>query len=70
VGVLARQAGIARIDAGPAAIGFSPRGALDVDAAALGLEQGDGRLLLREAIAGPFARLDRVEAVLGDLLAD
>ena len=70
VRVLARAAGIARIDAGPAAIGFSPRGTPTVDAAAAGLEQNDDRLLLREAIADPFERLDRVEAVLGDLLAD
>ena len=54
-----------------AAIGFTPRGTLAVDAAAAaGLEQGDGKLLLREAIADPIERLDRVEAVLGDLLTD
>ena len=69
VRVLARAAGMKRIDAGPAAIGFTPRAALAVDPAAAGLEQGEDRLLLREAIADPVERLERVEAVLGDLLA-
>ena len=62
--------GIERIDAGPAAIGFSPRGQVSGDPAAAGLEQNGDRFLLREAIADPLERLDRVETILGDLVAD
>jgi len=70
VRVLAREAGIERIDAGPAAIGFSLRGNVKVYAAATGLEPNGDRLLLREAISDPLERLDRVEEVLGELVAN
>jgi transcription-repair coupling factor (superfamily II helicase) len=62
VRVLAHAAGIARVDAGPAAIALTPRRGFAGDAA--GLEAKDGRLLLRERIADPAERLARVAEVL------
>jgi transcription-repair coupling factor (superfamily II helicase) len=67
--VLAREAQIERIDAGPAAIAFTPRGAFATDPPAHGLEESKGRLLLREAIEEPRERLVRAEAILTDLSA-
>ena len=64
---LAQETGIARIDAGPAAIALVPRGAPPAGAAALGLEGKDGRLLLKEALDDPRERLERVAALLADL---
>ncbi|WP_205481553.1 helicase-related protein [Sphingomonas arenae] len=64
VRVLARAAEIEKIDAGPAAIAFTPRGEL---AATAGLEEKNGRLILKEAIEAPLERVARVEAVLSDL---
>ncbi|MEI5686027.1 helicase-related protein [Sphingomonas kyungheensis] len=61
--VAARAAGIARIDAGPAAIAFTPRAAMP---APEGLEEKNGRLLLAERIADAHERLDRIAAVLED----
>lgn len=60
----ARAAGIARVVAGPAAIALEPRGQVTIDAAAHGLEAKDRRLLLREAIEDPHARLERTAALL------
>ena len=48
LGLLARAAAIARIDAGPAAIALTPRDDFTADAKAAGLEDKNGRLLLRE----------------------
>ncbi|WP_230482909.1 helicase-related protein [Sphingomonas sp. Leaf21] len=60
-----RMLGIARIDAGPAAIALTPHGR-DTDLATIdGLERKDGRYLLRERYDSPDERLAR----LTDLLA-
>ncbi len=64
VHVLARAAGIEKIDAGPAAIAFTPRGKVRAPS---GLEEKNGRLLLKEAIDDPLERLGRIEAVLSEL---
>jgi transcription-repair coupling factor (superfamily II helicase) len=65
VRVLARAGGIAKVDAGPAAIAFAPRG--DMPAPPAGLEEKNGRLILKEALEVPLERVARVEAVLSDL---
>ena len=67
--VLANEAQIERIDAGSAAIAFTPRPGFAGDRDLCGLEQSKGRLLLREAIADPQERLARAEAILGELSA-
>ena len=67
--VLAREAAIEKIDAGPAAIAFTRRVSFSGDAAACGLEQSNGRLLLKEPIAEPLERLARAEAILAELAA-
>ncbi|HEX8193098.1 MAG TPA: TRCF domain-containing protein [Allosphingosinicella sp.] len=67
VRILAREAGIERIDAGPAAIALVPRGKLAVKPAALGLEEKDGRLLLKERIEGPAERLERLAGLLAEI---
>jgi transcription-repair coupling factor (superfamily II helicase) len=67
VRILARLAGIQRIDAGPAAIALIPRRGLGIDPRAAGLEEKDGRLLLRERIADPQERLERLAALLADI---
>ena len=48
LGLLARAAGVSRIDAGPAAIALTPGEGFAGDATALGLEEKNGRLLLKE----------------------
>ncbi|MBB4153932.1 transcription-repair coupling factor (superfamily II helicase) [Sphingomonas jinjuensis] len=60
----AKTAGIVRIDAGPAAIAITPRRGTDDLAERLGLEANGDRLLLRERIEDPAARLDRLVALL------
>jgi transcription-repair coupling factor (superfamily II helicase) len=65
--VLARQAGIAKIDAGPAAIAFTPHRSFSADAARCGLEESSGRLLLKESIPEPAERLARAETLLAEL---
>jgi transcription-repair coupling factor (superfamily II helicase) len=67
--LLARAAGVARIDAGPAAIAFTPRNKALKDAAAAGLERKGERWLLREETAAGPARLDRIRALLETLVA-
>lgn len=67
VRLLARLIGIEKIDAGPAAIALSPRSGVTLEASAAGLEQKDGRLLLKERIDDPADRLARLEQVLADL---
>ena len=64
VRVLARDIGIERIDSGPAAIALTPRRGTEIDAAALGLEEKNGRLLLAERIEDATARLGRLHEVL------
>ncbi|WP_294235281.1 TRCF domain-containing protein [uncultured Sphingomonas sp.] len=60
-----RALGIARIDAGPAAIAFTPHGRGDDLGAIEGLEEKDGRYLLKERHDDPAARLDRLAMLLG-----
>lgn len=63
--LLAKGAGVIKIDAGPAAIGFTPR---DPKLAAPGgLEAKNGRWLLRSPSEVPAERLRQVEEVLADL---
>ena len=65
VRVLARSAAIEKIDAGPAAIAFTPRG--DMPKPAAGLEAKGERLLLKEALDDAVERLARIEAVLSEM---
>ncbi|HZF95603.1 MAG TPA: TRCF domain-containing protein [Allosphingosinicella sp.] len=67
VRILAHDAGMARIDAGPAAIALMPRGKLAAVPDALGLEKKDGRLLLKERIEDPAERLDRLAGLLAEI---
>jgi transcription-repair coupling factor (superfamily II helicase) len=67
VRILARAIGIEKIDAGPAAIALTPRGRIELDGSAAGLENKDGRLLLKERIEDPTDRLSRLEGVLAEL---
>ncbi|MDB5694895.1 MAG: box helicase [Sphingomonas bacterium] len=67
VRLLAAEALIERIDAGPAAIAFTPRRDIAGDAVAAGLIEKNGRLLLAERIEDPAERLDRIRAVLDAL---
>jgi transcription-repair coupling factor (superfamily II helicase) len=66
IGLLARAAHIARIDAGPAAIALTPAEGFAADAKALGLEEKNGRLLLREETA-EGERTGRIIALLEGL---
>ncbi|KQT35435.1 DEAD/DEAH box helicase [Sphingomonas sp. Leaf412] len=59
-----REIGIARIDAGPAAIAITTRPGAETPSPALALREKGGRLLLDERIADAAVRLDRVDAVL------
>ena len=68
VRILARAAHIARIDAGPSAIAFTPRA--DFAGESASLEEKNGRLLLRDAIPDSRARLDRIVALLEDMTVD
>ena len=63
--VRARKAGIAKVEAGPSAIAFTPRRAMTRRAAAAGLRVRNGRLVLEASIASPLDRLARTEKVLG-----
>ncbi|WP_419827040.1 helicase-related protein [Sphingomonas sp.] len=63
--ISAREAGIARVAAGPGAIAVEPRGKTRFDADALGLEAKGDRLLLRERIEDPTERLARARALIG-----
>ncbi len=66
--VLARKADIAKVDAGPNAIAFTPRSAITKRAtAAADLREKNDRLLLEESIASPLERLSRAEKVLSML---
>ena len=60
----AHEAGVARIDAGPAAIAFTLRQRRGRDLSHTGLEESKGRWILREKLADKDARLARVEDLL------
>ena len=62
--LLAREAKVARIDAGPAAIALRPRPDFSADPAAAGLGIKDGRLLLAERIDAPVERMERLRLLL------
>jgi transcription-repair coupling factor (superfamily II helicase) len=62
----ARAAGVARIDAGPAAIAFTPRRGATAPASLKDLPEKNGRLLLREPAHDASDRL----AQIGELLLD
>ena len=71
VRLLARRAGIEKVDAGPAAIALTPRSGANFDGAtAAGLEDKGGRLLLKERIDDPAERLERLAVVLCELTAE
>ncbi|WP_229664486.1 TRCF domain-containing protein [Sphingomonas metalli] len=65
----ARAARIDRIDAGPGAIALTPRRDFAGDAAAAGLVEKNGRLLLPERIEDPLLRVDRVAELVAGLAA-
>ncbi|WP_240309348.1 MULTISPECIES: helicase-related protein [Sphingomonas] len=62
--VLARAAGIARLDAGPAAIAFTPRRGRTPSDLPVELEEKGDRFLLREALDTDADRLARSEELL------
>lgn len=64
----ARAAAIQRIDAGPAAIALTPRQGFVGDTVKLGLEEKDGRYLLRGA-SEPAKMCERILAMLEELSA-
>ena len=68
--VLALTAGVEKIDAGPAAIAFTPHPGATLEPRVAELEEKNGRLLLREALDDPLERLARIEDVLAELASD
>ncbi len=66
--VMARDADIARVAAGPAAIALTPRKSFTADLVAAGLTASGERLLLNERIDDEHARIERTTEVL-ELLA-
>jgi transcription-repair coupling factor (superfamily II helicase) len=69
VRVLLRKANMAKLDAGPTAIAFTPRVSPTRKAiAGAGLEVKNGRLWLNETITEPEVRLARAERVLRQLV--
>ncbi len=67
VRVLARAGNVTKIDAGPAAVAFTPRRSI-VGWADAGLDESDGRWFLRERIEDKNARVERVAEVLEALI--
>jgi transcription-repair coupling factor (superfamily II helicase) len=61
---LARDAQVARIDAGPAAIALTPRSGARISARSHGLEKKDARLLLRRPTEADAGRLEAVRNLL------
>ena len=61
---LARAHGVARIDAGPAAVALTPRADSDIAAHVNGLEAKNGRLILAERIADAGERMERIATLL------
>ena len=68
VRLAAAAAGIARVDAGPAAIAFTPRPEFAGDWEAAGLTQKGDRLLLSDRIEDATERLERVRSLLDELV--
>ena len=68
-GLLARAAHIARIDAGPAAVAFTPRPDFARGDVA-GLHRKEKRLILAERIDDPSVRLGRIVEILESLTED
>jgi transcription-repair coupling factor (superfamily II helicase) len=66
--LLARAAGVKRVDAGPAAIAITPRDPSVIPPERL--EAKDGRWLFRPASEGPAERLAELESLLDDLAGD
>ncbi len=65
---LARDANVAKVDAGPNAIALTPRADMTKKAiAGAGLVEKKGRLLLEASIASSVQRLAQAEDVLRDL---
>jgi transcription-repair coupling factor (superfamily II helicase) len=67
--VLARAANVEKVDAGPAAIALTPRQAFRAEDKLDGVEEKNGRFLLREQIDDPLERVDRVDAMLEKLVS-
>jgi transcription-repair coupling factor (superfamily II helicase) len=68
IGLLAHDAGVARIDAGPGAIALTPRRGADTGGwEEAGLGTSGERWLLKEKLDDPAARADRVAQVLESL---
>lgn len=67
IAILARAAGICRIDAGPAAVALTPRDERAKPPTKLSLTSKDGRWLLRERTDGT-ARAARVAELLDDII--
>lgn len=61
---LARAHGVARIDAGPAAVALTPRADSDIAGHVEGLEAKNGRLILAERIADAGERMERIATLL------
>jgi transcription-repair coupling factor (superfamily II helicase) len=66
---LARDARIARVDAGPAAIALTPRRDFAGDPDSAGLKESKGRFILAERIEDAGRRLERVRELLKTLVA-
>lgn len=68
ISVLARETGVARIDAGPAAIAFTPRGGTSVEKwSDAGLEVSGERFVLNVSITDVNERGDRIASLLEGL---
>lgn len=64
---LARAAGVARVDAGPAAIALTPHPAHEVEGEKAGLTKSGERWLLKEALPDEAARVERLAELLDAL---
>jgi len=67
VRMLAHDIGIARIDAGPAAIALTPRRGAAIATGETALEDRGGRLILAERIEAANERLERVRSLLEEV---
>ncbi|WP_404339787.1 helicase-related protein [Sphingomonas sp. MMS12-HWE2-04] len=65
--MLARDIGIARIDAGPAAVALTPRAGATITTVGTPLEDRNGRLILAERIEDADERLERIRALLEEM---
>lgn len=64
LGVLAKAAGVARLDAGPAAIALTPRPGHKRALASLGLTRSEDRFVCRGDFQAPQMRIARIEELL------